>query len=264
MAANRVVYQDGPWGDAEARRGWDGAVEAMRGTRRAVALTGAGVSVESGIPDFRSPGGVWERFPVSEYGTIEAFEVDPDKAWCLFRAIWDDLEGAEPNPAHRALARLEEAGRLAGVVTQNIDGLHQAAGSRDVREIHGDCRRLQCIRCGWVGPVRLDEIRADPRTPSCPECAEAVKPNVVVFGEAVRGLHGIMDHVEGADVILVVGTSANVHPASLLPRIVADEGGAVLEFNTEPTELTDAVPGLLIEGPAGTTLPAFAEAVLGC
>jgi NAD-dependent deacetylase len=253
---------DRPWRDPGGAARWDEAVAAMRAAGKAVALSGAGISVESGIPDFRSPGGVWDRFPVEEYGTIETFLLDPDKAWDLFRAIWDDVEGAEPNPAHVALAHLEEAGRLAGVVTQNIDGLHQAGGSRVVHEIHGDCRRLQCIRCAWLGPVRLDEIRADPRTPRCPECGEPVKPNVVVFGEAVRGFEGIAALVEGADVILVIGTSATVHPASMLPRLVADRGGTVIEFNLEPTDLTFTTTDCLVRGPAGTTLPAFVEAVL--
>jgi NAD-dependent deacetylase len=263
MAADGRDGKDRQLEERTDRAAFDAAVAAMRASRKAVALSGAGISVESGIPDFRSPGGVWERFPVEEYGTIQTFLLDPDKAWDLFRAIWEDLEGAEPNPAHRALARLEDAGRLAGVVTQNIDGLHQAGGSRVVHEIHGDCRRLQCIRCGWLGPVRLDEIRADPRAPRCPSCGDVVKPNVVVFGEAVRGYDGIADLAEGADVILVVGTSATVHPASQLPRLVSDRGGTVVEFNVEPTELTGTATDCLVRGPAGTTLPAFAEAVLG-
>ena len=117
-----------------------------------MALTGAGISVESGIPDFRSAGGLWAVYDPQEYATIDAFLGDPEKAWKLYRAMGETIEGKEPNAGHRALADLEEAGRLACVITQNIDGLHQAAGSRSVIEIHGDHKHLQCLRKPLLEP----------------------------------------------------------------------------------------------------------------
>ncbi len=261
-------------GDPEALRAWEEALGWARSAEKWAALTGAGVSVESGVPDFRSPRGVWARFSMEEYGTIEAFHRDPAKTWKLYRAIWEDVGGKEPNPAHLALARLEREGRLAGLVTQNIDNLHQKAGSRNVIEIHGDTRHLQCVKCGWVGPVEVEEILASRQVPICPVCGYPLKPNVVMFGEDVRGLDEIEDLLQGCDLMLVVGTSAEVYPANLLPPRVSSAGGKVIEFNLAPSALTEGRVGggifgaggtsdLLILGKAGRTLPAFAEALLG-
>jgi len=261
-------------GDSSALEVWEEALRWARSARKWAALTGAGVSVESGVPDFRSPQGVWARFSMEEYGTIEAFRRNPAKAWRLYRAIWEDIGDKEPNPAHLALARLEREGRLAGLVTQNIDNLHQKAGSRRVIEIHGDSRSLQCVECGWTGPARVEELLASPEVPLCPKCGYPLKPNVVMFGEDVRGTEEIEDLLEDCDLMLVVGTSAEVYPANLLPARVARSGGRVIEFNLAPSALTEGrvggfFPGegvtsdLLILGKAGRSLPAFAEAVLG-
>jgi NAD-dependent deacetylase len=246
-------------GDPAAREAWAKLVSATRSAAKPAALTGAGISVESGVPDFRSENGVWARFPVEEYGTIDAFTSDPDKAWRLYRAIWSDLGGKRPNAGHEALAELERAGRLAGIVTQNIDGLHQAAGSRNVIEMHGDVRDLQCIECGWTGPADVDALVADTSSPRCPECGRPVKPNAVFFGELVRGLPEIDALLEGCDLMLVVGTSALVFPASQLPEWAASRGGRIAEFNLSATAL-DADFSVL--GPAGRTLPHLARDVL--
>ena len=274
MPARMVEFDDVERGDPWALRSWKEAVGWARSAWKWAALTGAGVSVESGVPDFRSPRGVWARFPVEEYGTIEAFHRDPAKAWRLYRAIWEDVGGKEPNPAHLALARLEREGRLAGLVTQNIDNLHQKAGSRNVIEIHGDSRNLQCVRCGWVGPARVEELLASREVPLCPECGFPLKPNVVFFGEDVRGQPEIEELLEGCDLMFVVGTSAQVYPANLLPARVAAAEGKVIEFNLVPSALSEGRVGggifgesrpsdLLILGKASRTLPAFADALLG-
>lgn len=253
-------------------------VERFRAARCAVALTGAGVSVESGIPDFRSPGGLWTRFPPETYATLEAFRSHPERAWELYRAMGRMLEGKAPNPAHRALAELEAAGRLAGVITQNVDGLHQAAGSRKVVEIHGDHRRLQCLACARLEPVREEYLAPGPM-PRCPSCGAPLKPNVVLFGEAVRGMEYVDALLDRCDLLLVAGTSARVHPASGLPAAVKWKGGCVYEFNREPTVLSDGsdagdpftllarplnggVSDYLFLGPVGETLPCFADRVL--
>ncbi len=251
------------------------AAEACRSARKAVAFSGAGVSVESGVPDFRSPEGIWARFPIEEYGSIDDFLDDPEKVWNLFRAMGALLVGAEANPAHLALGALEKGGFLEGVITQNIDGLHQAGGSRRVIELHGDHRTLQCVFCGEVTPLPEDLLSGD-RVPACARCGHALKPNVVLFGEGVRKLDEVAALVSGCDLLLVVGTSAQVYPAAGIPAAVKGEGGRVFEFNTEPTALTyGEAMGLMwgapsagmtdyfFQGPAGVSLPALAEAVLG-
>lgn len=227
------------------------AVARLGASKRAAVLTGAGISVESGIPDFRSPGGLWTIFSPEEFATLDVFERDPAKAWRLYRALGQSLDGVEPNAAHRALARLEKAGFADMVVTQNVDGLHQAAGSRKVIEMHGDHQRLQCIRCGWLGPVLASHLDGD-EVPLCTECFEPVKPNVVLFGEAVRGMDEITQFLERCDLLLVVGTSAQVYPAAVLPTLVQSRGGLIFEFNIEETALTRGSAcggGLFFDGP---------------
>lgn len=238
------------------------AARRLRAARHPAALTGAGISVASGIPDFRSPGGLWSIFPPEEYATLGAFRRDPGKAWRLYRTLGETLRGKHPNPAHTALARLEAVGRLRLIVTQNIDGLHQAAGSQAVIEIHGDHGRLQCVECGHLEAVREERI-AGTTVPRCPSCGAALKPNVVLFGEPVRGLERIEPALERCDLLLVAGTSALVHPAAALPALVHARGGLVLEFNLEETALSwSGVTDFLFLGPASVTLPLLVDAVL--
>jgi len=218
------------------------AIERFEAASKVVALTGAGISVESGIPDFRSPGGLWTEFSPDEYATIDVFHENPEKAWRLYRAMAESLVGAEPNPAHIALAELESAGRLAGVITQNVDSLHQAAGSRNVIEIHGDHRRLQCLRCRTLEDVTAEHFQSTD-VPLCARCGTPLKPNVVLFGEGVRGMNEIAQLLNGCDLLLVVGTSAQVYPAAGLPSAVKESGGLIYEFNTEATALTTGRQG---------------------
>jgi NAD-dependent deacetylase len=153
----------------------------LKEARLAVALTGAGVSVESGIPDFRSPGGIWERFPPDEYGTIQAFRADPARFWRFYLELVRTIGAARPNPAHVALARLEALGVLRHVITQNVDGLHGAAGSRSVIELHGSPDALVCLACG---ARRAERIAALAAPPVC-ACGEVMKPDVTLFNEEV-------------------------------------------------------------------------------
>jgi len=241
----------------------DAAVDALLTARKVVALTGAGVSVESGIPDFRSASGLWSRFDPMVYGTLTCFLLSPERSWEMFRAIWETLEGAEPNPCHRALAELETAGLLAGIVTQNIDGLHQAAGSRNVMEMHGSAARLHCLHCRGHRPATPADV--EPVTiPRCEWCDRPLKPDIVLFEEPVRDLDRIDRLIADCDVMLVAGTSAQVVPASLLPARCLRGGGSVIEFNVEPTDLTRSglgPRGVFVEGPAERTVPAVCEAV---
>ena len=246
--------------DAIARAGL-----ALSRARRVVALTGAGISTESGIPDFRSAGGLWAIFDPTEYATLSCFLREPEKAWRMYRALAAALVGRKPSPGHSALARLEEAGRLAGIVTQNIDGLHQAAGSRNVVELHGEARQLQCLACGRLEPARVAHLTPGP-APHCEDCGAFLKPNVVLFEEAVRDLEIAGDLVRDCDLLLVIGTSAQVVPASGLPARVRAGGGSILEFNLEPTALTASGlgrSGTFVAGRIGTTLPQVVERALG-
>lgn len=227
-----------------------------------VALTGAGISVESGIPDFRSPGGLWERFDPMEYATINAFTENPEKIWKMLIEMEGVVAQAEPNPAHTALAELEKMGLLSSIVTQNIDGLHQKAGSKKVVEFHGNAGRLICLEgCGrWPA----DDFRSHKQTgtiPRCPECATILKPDVVFFGEPIppEALTHSFELVQNCRVMLVVGTSATVAPASNLPLLARQMGADVLEFNLEPTVLSPLVAQSII-GSASETLAKLVDA----
>ncbi len=242
-------------GDNKDADSFQGALQAARQARRAAALTGAGVSTDCGIPDFRSATGLWSLYDPIEYATLDAFLADPAKAWTFYRALGATLQGKQPGPAHRALARLEAEGVLAGVVTQNIDGLHQMAGSRQVAEVHGECRHLQCIQCGFLEVVGE---RADEPVPRCPGCGFALKPNVVLFGELVREMGMVDELLDACDLLLVVGTSAEVHPVANLPFRVLANGGTVMEFNLEPTALTSSCD-FFFPGRAAESVARFAE-----
>ncbi len=244
---------------ASEQRYAEGAAR-LRTARKAAALTGAGISVGSGIPDFRSPGGLWTVFSPEEYATLEVFTRNPTKAWELFRALGKVLEGKQPNAAHRALAQLEQQGVLHGIVTQNIDALHQQAGSRRVFEIHGEHRHLHCLRCGDTIPVTPSHYRAT-EIPRCALCGYPLKPNVVLFGEAVRDLEAIHAFIADCDLLLVIGTSAQVYPAAALPSMVRQNGGCIFEFNREAALDSPSRPGdLFFQGDVVHTLPALAKA----
>lgn len=224
--------------------------------RHAIALTGAGISVPSGIPDFRSPGGLWTTYPIEQYGTINAFRKDPYKVWRLFKAIAATVDAADPNPGHKALAQLEEQGLLHAVITQNIDWLHQRAGSKNVIEFHGSAGTFTCLACRASydkddAMARLDEDDI----PHC-SCGTPLKPDIVVFGESIPqdNLQRAYDHADRADLILVIGTSAQVVPASMLPPVVASHGGKIVEFNLEKTALSHRAD-ILVQGNAAKTLP---------
>jgi NAD-dependent deacetylase len=226
-----------------------------------VALTGAGVSVESGIPDFRSDCGLWRRFDPMEYATLECFLNDPAKAWVLYRELGSILRDKRPNPAHFALADMERRGDLRGILTQNIDGLHQGAGSRTVVELHGSHSGLHCLGCGHTEPFASAFLKPGP-VPSCPACGQALKPNAVLFGEPIREVSQARTLVDGCLAMLVLGTSAEVVPACLYPDRVLRAGGSIFEFNVEPTERTRSglgPDGVLVQGPVGRTLPLFLE-----
>lgn len=236
------------------------AVSAFTAARNIAALTGAGISVGSGIPDFRSPGGLWSRFSPDEYASLDVFLEDPEKAWQLYRELGKKLLGKKPNRAHQVLANFEEQGYLKGIVTQNIDNLHQSAGNKYVFEIHGDHQHLQCLQCGNLEPVERDHYHMN-GVPVCADCQYPMKPNIVLFGENVRSLQEITFFIQHCDLLLVIGTSAKVYPAAGLPGMVKANGGTIFEFNMDPV-LAPGLSDYFFPGDLGTTLPDFSEAVL--
>lgn len=236
------------------------AAESLRRSSWAVALTGAGISVESGIPDFRSPGGLWSKYDPLEYGDIRSFRMNPGKVWRMLADMDRMLHEARPNAAHYALACLEREGLLKGVITQNVDSLHQRAGSRTVVEFHGHGRTARCDDCGREVPREALDLRALP--PRC-HCGGPMRPNFVFFGEAIpRSAYLQAAHmVERCDLLLVVGTSATVAPASHLPLMAKSRGAYIIEVNLNETELTAAHSDLHLALPAGQALPAIVSAL---
>lgn len=242
--------------------GLDRAAELLRAADRAFAFTGAGISVESGIPCFRGADGLWSRYDPNclDIGT---FLADPGAAWRVIREIFYDHWGmAEPNAGHLALARLESAGILDEVVTQNIDGLHQAAGSRRVWEYHGTLEMLVCLECGRRS-APTEELLAE-LPPACPACSGLLKPDFVFFGEGIpeAAVRGAAAAAASADVVLVVGSTGMVFPAAGVAELAAHRGAAVIEVNTERTRWSDGLADVVLRGPAGRTLPALADLVL--
>ena len=244
------------------------AVAQFKSASNPVALTGAGISVGSGIPDFRSTNGLWTIYSPDDYATLEVFMRNPAKAWELYRAMGKIILGKKPNLAHKALADLERAGLLNSLVTQNVDNLHQLTGHKNVFEIHGDHQHLQCIQCGKV--IQVTEEHYQPNNvPQCESCDFPLKPNVVLFGESVRNLdeiHGLISH---CDLLMVIGTSAQVYPASGLPFMVKQNGGLLYEFNKEVTVLSSGDSGepgktdYFFRGDVAVELPMFVRGVVG-
>lgn len=241
----------------------ENAAEALGNARCAMAFTGAGISVESGIPPFRGPGGVWAKYDPAKFEK-GYFKRHPEEVWPLLKEIFFDTLGhARPNPAHYALAELEAAGKLAGIVTQNIDGLHQEAGSQVVHEYHGSTRRMQCMSCRTF--FDSPSISLDTLPPPCPHCGGLLKPDFIFFGEGIPSdVHrAATDLAKQADVCLVVGTGGQVQPAGRIPYIVKNNNGVVIEVNLEDSDYSYRVSDYYLQGRAGIRLPELVRAVIG-
>jgi NAD-dependent deacetylase len=200
--------------------------------KRCVALTGAGISAESGISTFRSSGGLWEKYDPAVYASIEVFRQDPSKYWSIRGDFIRDYDRYRPNNAHLALAELENMGILQSVVTQNIDGLHTKAGTKRVIEVHGTIREIDCLNCGkqYIAPHVPEGM-----PPYCESCGGILKPNTVLFGEQLPpdALMNAQEESLMCNVMLVIGTSANVYPAAALPELALQNGAAIVEVNIE-------------------------------
>jgi NAD-dependent protein deacetylase/lipoamidase len=228
----------------------------IRDNQPCVALTGAGVSTESGIPDFRSADGIWAQYDPMEYASIEAFRRDPVKVWEFYGKRLGALLEAKPNAAHDALAELERRGLLSAVITQNIDRLHSLAGSADVVEVHGSIATSVCLRCGTTATLEaVLALLEDAPAPACPSCGAILKPNVVMFGELLPAvaIDRAFELARSARLLLVVGSTLEVYPVAGLPLETIGAGGAVAIVNRGPTAL-DELAELRIEGTAGEIL----------
>lgn len=238
-------------------------VEALRRARRVVALTGAGVSAESGVPTFRdAQTGLWAQYRPEELATPEAFARHPERVWAWYAWRRDLVRRARPNPAHYALAAMERQVPDFTLITQNVDGLHQAAGSRRVIELHGNLMRTVCADqrhevTAWE-PVPEGEV------PRCPQCGSLLRPDVVWFGEPLPGeaLDAAWAAAQQAEVMLVVGTSGVVQPAAALPWVAKEHGAYLVEVNPQETALT-GIMDAVCRGPAGEVLPRLVAAVWG-
>jgi NAD-dependent deacetylase len=236
----------------------DRLAELMRAHRPCVVLTGAGISTESGIPDFRSPGGIWARYDPMEYATIDAFLLDPEKVWDFYGKRLNVLQEAEPNAGHHALAELEGRGWVQAVITQNIDRLHERAGSRALVEVHGSIRTSSCLDCGTVVPF-AEVVQLLP-VPHCPNCGRVLKPDVVMFGELLPAaeIARAEQLARGAGLMLVVGSSLEVYPVAALPLETLANGG-VLAIVNRGASAFDGRASLVLDGASGETLAALAE-----
>ena len=236
----------------------------IRENQPCVALTGAGVSTESGIPDFRSPTGIWANVDPLEYATLGAFRRDPEKVWRFYAPRFGMLTEAEPNRAHRALAEFERRGFLRAVVTQNIDLLHERAGSAEVVEVHGSIRTSTCPACTRRYPLAevLRLIESPERAPRCADCGAILKPDVVFFDELLpeAAIDRAFELAEEARLLLVIGSSLEVHPVAGLPFATLEAGGKVAVVNRGATPI-DARAVLKVDGAAGEVLEATLAAL---
>jgi NAD-dependent deacetylase len=246
----------------------DAIASRLRAARHIVVLTGAGISTESGIPDFRGPNGVWTKNPAAEKTAhIEYYVSDPDvrvQAWKnrISSGIWD----AEPNSGHRALAELEQHVALDALLTQNIDGLHHAAGSSPaiIVELHGNVREAKCLGCGWRGPMvdTLERVKAGETDPACRECGGILKSATISFGESLvaADLERAGEVSARSDLFLALGTSLGVYPAAGLPEVALQNGARLIVMNAEPTPFDD-VADVVVRTPLGEALPEIVDRV---
>ena len=230
------------------------AAHALLKAKSAVAFTGAGISVESGIPPFRGPNGLWSTYdPICL--DIEYFHANPDKSWVLIKEIFYDFFGAaQSNDAHKALAELEARGIIQTVITQNIDMLHQKAGSRNVYEFHGSSGTLSCSSCKHTRPAENTDLSILP--PRCELCGGIMRPDFVFFGEPIPEPAASLsfDEARAADCFLIIGTTGEIMPASLIPRQAKQNGARIIEINPEPSLYTNEITDIFIKEEASAAM----------
>lgn len=245
--------------------GFDAALSLLKRATYLVALTGAGISTRSGIPDFRSPdSGLWEHANPAEVASIYGFKHHPERFYNWIRPLAHTILGASPNAAHLALARMEATGRLKSLITQNIDMLHTRAGSGTIYEVHGHLREVTCIFCFKAYPARpyIERFLDTGELPVCPECGHALKPNVILYGEQLpaHAFAAARRESRQCDVMLVVGSSLEVYPAGDLPAIAHRAGASLIIVNLGQTA-ADALADVIIHADAVDVLPQLADAL---
>jgi NAD-dependent deacetylase len=238
----------------------ESAVSSIRSSRYLSAFTGAGISVESGIPPFRGENGLWTKYD-PELFDISFFRRRPEESWKLLKKLfYDTFKDARPNDAHSVLARLETAGLLKAVITQNIDNLHTVAGSKNVIEYHGSVRELVCIECKKRKPA--DPVVLENLPPRC-ACGGVMKPDIVFFGEEIP-LHALLkveNTIERSDAMLVIGTTGEVYPAAFVPLEAKRNGAKIIEVNVLPSSFTNEVSDIFLQGKASEVMAELGEAL---
>lgn len=241
------------------------AAEAIVRAQYPIALTGAGMSVESGIPPFRGPDGLWTKYGEPPMNGFQIFMADPKKGWedrikPRYEELWRPLRVAKPNPGHFALAQMERLGVLRFLITQNVDDLHRQAGSQALAEIHGNFKKIRCLECNLRFPE--EKISLEVLPPSCPECGGLLKSDTVSFGEPIPSdvLRQCAEHSARADLVIVAGTSATVYPAAGFALEVKERGGKLIEVNLYESEITP-ICDYSLRGTSAETLPALLEAI---
>ena len=238
------------------------AAQKIKNGRRMIAFTGAGISVESGIPPFRGPDGLWSRYN-PQVLDLTYFQQHPVDSWQVIKEIFYDFFGsARPNPGHEALAQLESAKILHGIITQNIDNLHQEAGSQDVIEFHGTSRRLTCLSCQKTSSFQPELFSNMP--PSCPDCGGLLKPDFIFFGEGIppQAYQRSLEETQLADVWLVIGTTGEIMPASMMPIEAHRNGTLIIEVNLHPSNYTNTITNIFLQGKASEVLKALSDEIL--
>jgi len=234
------------------------ARDLVKKASKVTALTGAGISVDSGIPDFRSEGGLWERYDSHEYATYESFLKNPEKFWTMGQEIAEVLLKAKPNEAHLQLAELEKEGKLLAVITLNIDNLHQVAGSARVVELHGNYLRAYCIDCGieYIGDEIHRRVVAGEIPPRCDKCEGVLKSEAVLFGEPMPEdpMAEAVQLCKETDLMLVIGTSLTIYPAAFLPQLAKNSGAKIILVNLEGTNRA-GVADIVLRGRATELIP---------
>ncbi len=241
------------------------AAEAIVRAKYPIALTGAGMSVESGIPPFRGPGGLWTKYGEPPMNGFQIFMADPKKGWedrikPRYEELWRPLRVAKPNPGHIALAQMETLGVLRFLITQNVDDLHRQAGSQALAEIHGNFKKVRCLECNLR--FAEEKISLEVLPPPCPECGGLLKSDTVSFGEPIPPdvLRQCAEHSARADLVIVAGTSATVYPAAGFALEVKERGGKLVEINLYESDITPICDHSL-RGTSAETLPALLEAI---
>ncbi len=237
------------------------AVKAVIGRPPLLVVTGAGISVDSGIPPFRGPGGLWSRYDPDLYGHIDTFRKEPELSWKMLDDIIGTSIGAKPNDAHIALARMEKRGLVGLIATQNVDGLHTLAGSKEVVELHGNARHILCPSCGAMEFLTPETYRSFDRRCSC---GAVKRPDIIFFGENLpeKAMKRAFTAAGTGIPMLVVGTSGLVHPAAMLPMIARSAGATIIEINPQPSEHSRSLADHFIQASASIAVPALEKAFI--